>query len=96
MSVAPAQARDLAMSAAIYIFENAELTAAFLGASGLRAEDLRRTSGGGHLAQHALDFLLEDDSRVLAAAAALEVHPQDLMAARTVLAGPGSHGWEAD
>lgn len=96
MSFTTASARELAMSALLYIVERQELAAGFLGSSGLRPEDLRSMAGSPELGLHVLDYLLEDDSRVLDAAGALALRPQDLLAARTALAGPGSYGWEAD
>ncbi|MDP5307206.1 DUF3572 family protein [Paracoccus spongiarum] len=91
-----AQARDMAMAALIYLIERPDQAAAFMGATGLRPEDLRNMAQGEDLAVHALDFLLEDDSRVIEAAGHLGLRPQDLLTARTALAGPGSFGWEAD
>ena len=55
---------------------------------------MRRAAGDPDIALHVLDYLLEDDARVLDAAADLNIKPGDLMAARTALAGPGSYGWE--
>lgn len=89
-------ARDLAGSALLHIAGDPGLVSAFLGATGLQPGDLRAMAGGPDLPLHVLDFLLEDDSRVLEAASALAVRPQDLMAARTALSGPGSFGWDPD
>lgn len=91
-----AQSRELAMSAMIYVIERPQLAGAFLAGSGMQPEDLRQALQTPELAFHALDFLLEEDSRVLDAAEALAVRPRDLLAARTAVAGPGNHGWEAD
>ena len=66
----------------------------FLGATGLQPQDLRQAAGNPDIALHVLDYLLEDDQRVLEAAADLQVVPGDLLQARTALAGPGSYGWE--
>lgn len=96
MSFSESRARDLAMSALLHIAGQPELTTAFLAASGLRPQDLRGLAESPELAVHVLDFLLETDSRVVEAAEALSVGPQDLMAARVALAGPGSFGWEVD
>ncbi|MCF3974579.1 DUF3572 family protein [Paracoccus salsus] len=87
-------ARELAGAGLIYILERPELAATFLGGSGLRAQDIRALSGTPELGLHVLDFLLEDDGRVLDAAEALQIRPQDLMSARVVIAGPGNYGWE--
>lgn len=89
-------ADDLAMAGLVYIAERPELVSTFLGATGLQAQDLRGMAGSPELGLHVLDFLLEDDSRVLDAAEALQIRPQDLMSARVAIAGPGSYGWEAE
>lgn len=87
-------AQALAMDGLIHVAGQPALAQAFLAATGLRPDDLRRAASDPGIALHILDFLVEDDQRVLSAAAALGVGPGDLMRARTVLAGPGSHGWE--
>ena len=84
------------MSVLLYMTGRPDLIADFLGATGLDAGDLRGLAADSGLALHVLDYLTGDDSRVLDAADALGVPPGDFMAARTALAGPGSHGWEVD
>lgn len=96
MAYSIAQAREMAISAMLHILERPDLTQEFLAESGLEADDLRRMAQGPDLPMQALDFLLQDDSRVLEAARDLGVAPQDLLAARTALAGPGSYGWQPD
>lgn len=87
-------AQDLAGSVLLYMAERPDLIGGFLGATGLRPEDLRTVSTSPETALHVLDYLLEDDRRVLDAAADLGIPPQDMMRARTALAGPGSFGWD--
>lgn len=87
-------AQDLAMTVLLHMAGRPELIAGFLDASGLRPQDLRRVAGNPDIALHVLDYLLEDDRRVLEAAAELQIAPGDLMQARTALAGPGSYGWD--
>lgn len=82
------------MAALIHLAGQPDLIGGFLAATGLEPGDLRRAAQSPDIALHVLDYLLEDDRRVIEAAAALEVAPGDLMGARTALAGPGSHGWE--
>lgn len=89
-------ARDLALSGLIWLSENPDLIAGFMAESGLRPQDLRRMSDDPDLAVHVLDYLLQDDARVLELSRSLGVRPEDLMSARTALAGPGSHGWDVD
>lgn len=96
MSYSIAQARDLAMNAFLHVVARDDLAAAFLAASGLRAEELRQIADSPELGLHVLDFILDEDARVLEAAEELGVRPQDLMAARVAMAGPGSFGWEVE
>ena len=87
-------AKDLAVTILLYMAERPDLIEGFLESSGLQPQDLRRAAGNPDIALHVLDYLLEDDARVLDAATDLNIKPGDLMAARTALAGPGSYGWE--
>lgn len=96
MAVSESAARDMAMTVFLHITEDQEILQQFLAASGLRPGDLRAAAVRPDFAAAVLDFLLEDDSRVLRAAAAMGLPPQTLMGARTALAGPGAHGWEPD
>lgn len=89
-------AGDLASSALLYLLQTPELAAGFMGSTGLRPEDMRQLAGQPELAVHVLDYLLEDDARVIDAAESLQVKAADFMSARTALAGPGSFGWEPD
>ncbi|WP_347141026.1 DUF3572 domain-containing protein [Paracoccus sp. SSK6] len=87
-------AQELAMAALVYLAERPDLIGEFLGATGLQPQDLRKAASSPDMAVHVLDYLLEDDRRVMDAAAELGVSPGDLMHARTALAGPGSYGWQ--
>ncbi|WP_295048384.1 DUF3572 domain-containing protein [uncultured Paracoccus sp.] len=87
-------AHDLAMTVLLYMVERPDLIGQFLDSSGLQPQDLRQAAGSSDIALHVLDFLLEDDRRVLEAARDLDIAPGEVMAARTALAGPGSYGWE--
>lgn len=87
-------AQDLAMSALLYLVGQPDLLAGFLRESGIRPDALRRAAERPELALHVLDYLLENDRRAQDAALAMQIPPADLMRARTVLGGPGSHGWE--
>ncbi|MBC9245635.1 DUF3572 family protein [Paracoccus sp. 11-3] len=96
MTFSHEQAAELAMSALLHVLQIPDLASGFMGTTGLRPEDLRQLSGQPELAIHVLDYLLEDDARVIDAAEALQVRAADFLTARTALAGPGSFGWEAD
>lgn len=87
-------AQEVATSALLYMAERPELMEGFLGVTGLQPQDLSQVATNPEMALHVLDYLLEDDRRVLDAAAELQVAPGDLMQARTALAGPGSYGWQ--
>lgn len=87
-------AQELATVVLLHMTERPDLIGGFMEASGLRPQDLRQVAGNPDIALHVLDYLLEDDRRVLDAAADLQIAPGDLMQARTALAGPGSYGWE--
>ncbi|WCQ98043.1 DUF3572 family protein [Paracoccus aestuarii] len=90
------RASDLAMRILLEMAERPEDVAGFLGTSGLQASELRNLAQRPDIALFLLDFIAEDDDRILRFSAALGLRPQDIMAARTALSGPGSYGWAAD
>lgn len=96
MTLNPDRARDLASDLLVYLAGQNELMQEFLAATGLSAADLPMMVREGNAAAPLLDFLAEDDARLIACAQALSLPPQELMAARTALAGPGSYGWSVD
>lgn len=87
-------AQELATAALLHMVQRPDLVEGFLAATGLEAGDLRQVTTHPDMALHVLDYLLEDDRRVMDAAAELQIKPGDLMHARTALAGPGSYGWQ--
>lgn len=89
-------AEDLAMRALSHIAERPDLVTALFASSGLSAEMLRKAAESPDFHAHLLEFLLEDDRRVIDFAQAEGIRPEDVLTARTALAGPGSFGWEAD
>ncbi|SNT72601.1 DUF3572 family protein [Paracoccus seriniphilus] len=86
--------QQLAASLLLYVLERPELVEGFLGVSGLRPEDLRQMAGTAELDLPLLDYILEDDGRVLDAAEALNLRPEDFLKTRIALDGPGGYGWE--
>lgn len=92
----PQAAQDLALQAFQYLADDGELVEALLNATGLQPADLRQALSTPEFALSLLDFLLEDDQRVLGLADALNIPPTEVMAARIALAGPGHYGWNAD
>lgn len=87
-------AQELATAVLLHLAERPDLIQGFLGQTGLDAGALRKVATSPDIALHVLDYVLEDDRRVLDAARDVQVAPGDLMQARTALAGPGSYGWE--
>lgn len=88
----PNAARDLSDNALHFVASDPELTAAMLAASGADAGGLRQMAARPEFATFLLDFLLEEDARVLAFARAAGIRPEDVMAARYALSGP--EGWD--
>lgn len=89
-------AQDLAVQALGYMAADAEMIEGFLAATGLRLDDLRRAGQSPEFAGAVLDFLAEDDQRILGFAQSLGIDPVRVQRARTLLAGPGSEGWSVD
>ncbi|WP_378943669.1 DUF3572 domain-containing protein [Paracoccus sp. R86501] len=96
MAYTPEQAHELATEILLAMAERPEELSHFMGASGLEPDDLRQISRRPDIAVFLLDFVVESDDRIHDFAQALQLRPQDVMAARTALSGPGSYGWEAD
>ena len=94
MAYTQQSAQELATAALLYLAQRTDLMQEFLGATGLQPQDLRQVASSPEMAVHVLDYLLEDDRRVIDAAAEMQIAPGDLMHARTALAGPGSYGWQ--
>lgn len=90
------QAAELSIRILIELVERPQDLAIFMDQAGLRPDDLRDMSARPEGALFLLDFLVEDDERILSFSQALSVNPKDIMAARTALSGPGSYGWSVD
>jgi hypothetical protein len=96
MAISSDRAHEFATEILLALAERPEELSSFLGSSGLLPADLRQISERPDIAVFLLDFVVESDERVHEFAHALQLRPQDIMAARTALAGPGSYGWESD
>ncbi|MFN3524624.1 MAG: DUF3572 family protein [Paracoccus sp. (in: a-proteobacteria)] len=96
MAFHPARASELATDLMLHLAERPELMGDFLASTGLSAGDLPAMLRDGTAGGAVLDFLAEDDARLIDCAEALSMTTRDLMAARTALAGPGSFGWSVD
>ncbi len=96
MSYSVRAAEELALQALSYIAGHPELVSALFASSGLDTETLRKAAESPDFHAHLVDFLLEDDRRVLGFSRAIGSRPGEVLTARTVLGGPGSFGWEPD
>jgi hypothetical protein len=96
MAISSERAHELATEILLALAERPEELSHFLDASGLQPNDLRQIAARPDIAVFLLDFVVESDERVYDFAQNLKLRPQDIMAARTALGGPGSYGWEAD
>lgn len=81
------EARDIADAGFSHIAGDGELVAALLAQSGTDADGLRTMAARPEFAQFVLDFLLEQDQRVLDFAASAGINPQRVVMARAVLGG---------
>lgn len=96
MAISASQARDRATVLLLHITERPEILSAFLAASGLQPGDLRAMARDGSAQLALLDFLAEEDARLLDVAQSAGMQPRDIMEAQIFLSGPGSHAWAAD
>ena len=86
-------AETLALRALAWLAGNEELLPVFLGSTGAGLEDLRRRAQEPEFLGSVLDFLLMDDAWVLGFAAAENLPPDDLLAARRALPGGDAVHW---
>ena len=96
MSFSTAAAEDLALQALVFVASDEEMVTQLLAASGVEPDALRQAARDPDFLRHVLDFLCEDDQRILAFAAHQSLRPEQVISARTALAGPGSYGWQPD
>ena len=80
-------AEKLAIGALTYLSGEPEQLGRFLALSGLGPETLRTTSRDPHFLAAVLDFVAGDERLLVAFADQAETRPQDVMRARTILAG---------
>lgn len=76
------RARELAAEALGFIASDPEMVTALLEASGLQPGDLRRAAAKPEFGLFLLDFILQEDSRVLAFAADRALRPESVLQAR--------------
>jgi hypothetical protein len=86
-------AEIVAVQALSFIAGEPERLGAFLAESGIGPETLRSAAADPHFLGNVLDFVLRDEATVKAFAAASQLHPTNIAAARLVL---GDRNWERD
>jgi hypothetical protein len=86
-------AEIVAVQALAFLAGDAQRLGAFLAESGIGPETLRQSAADPKFLIHVLDFILRDDDTVKAFAAASELHPTNVAAAREALGDPR---WERD
>lgn len=86
-------AEIVAIQALSFLAGEPERLGRFLAETGLGPETLRTAASDPNFLASVLDFILRDDESVKAFAAASQLHPTNIMAAREVL---GDRKWERD
>jgi hypothetical protein len=86
-------AEIVAIQALSFIAADPERLGSFLAESGIGPETLRKAATEPHFLKAVLDFVLRDDATVEAFAAASQLHPTNIAAARQALGDPH---WERD
>jgi hypothetical protein len=86
-------AEIVAVQALSFVAGDAERLGLFLAESGIGPETLRTAAADPHFLGSVLDFILRDDATVKAFAAASDLHPTNIAAARQALEDPD---WERD
>ena len=81
------EARDIADAGFSHIAGDSDLVSTLMAQSGTDVAGLRAMAGRPEFAQFVLDFLLEQDQRVLDFAAQTGINPQRVVMARAVLGG---------
>lgn len=96
MSYSKGAAEDLAVEAVLFLASRPDLCGDLLASTGLAPDQLSGLAKNPDFCIHILDFILENDDRVLDFTAGRGLRPEEVMHARTALSGPGSFGWDAD
>ncbi len=93
MPISANSAETLAINVLSWLVGNEELLPVFLGATGASAQDLRDRAGEAEFLGSVLDFLLLDDSWVIAFCDANSVPYDEPGQARAVLSGNSDMHW---
>lgn len=86
-------AETLALQALAHLAGDDDLLAAFLAQTGAGMAELRRGAADPAFLGAVLDFILQEDGRVLGLAAAAGVAPERVAQARAALPGGQQHHW---
>ncbi len=86
-------AQTLALQVLAFIAADADLLAALLAQSGLTPQDLHQRAGDPETLAAVVDFLMAEDARVLAFAAAAGVKPEMVARMRAALPGGDVPDW---
>ena len=81
-------AEIVAIQALSFVAGDPERLGLFLAESGIGPETLRTAAADPHFLAHVLDFVLRNDATVKAFAAASQLHPTNIAAARQALRDP--------
>ncbi|MFD1881051.1 DUF3572 family protein [Paracoccus pacificus] len=84
-------ARDLAMQAFLRIAADPEMVQSFMASTGTDPVGLRAMAGRPGFALFVLDFIAEQDDRMVEMARMLEIRPESIARARVIL-DPASRG----
>lgn len=89
----PDKAETFALNALAWLAADEELLGGFMGLTGLAFDDVRNRAGDAEFLGAVLDYILSDDSLVLALADAVQVAPEQVAAARISLPGGAQFHW---
>ncbi len=87
------RAEDLATGMFLWLAGEEALVAAFLAEAGLAPADLAAQAARPEFLAAVTDFVLQDDARVIAAAAAVGIRPEDVAQVRAALPGGQAPLW---
>jgi hypothetical protein len=80
-------AETIALRLLAFVTDEGDRAMAFLAASGLAPADLAARAGDPTVLAGVVDFVLQDDALVIAAAAAVDLRPEQMAAVRRALPG---------
>jgi hypothetical protein len=86
-------ARAIGLDVLLWITADADRAAAFMQASGASVADIRARAGDDVFLAFVLDHLMQGDDAVLAFCAAHDHSPEQVVAARALLAGGQLRNW---